>query len=204
MAENTSWLLITVSTQGNSTLRVYVWRKLRRLGAHYLHRSVCLLPDRDGVHKIVERVIKRVGDEGGRARALPITISDRVEAALIVEAFNAERQDEYAEFCSRTPAFLEEIASERAKDRATYTEVEESEADLVRLRTWLGRIRERDYFDAPGYDDAARALALCEEDFESFEAEAMVAEDSAKEEGSDGPRIDEDKGLRVIESGDAG
>ena len=39
------WLLITVSTPrgGSSTLRVYAWRKLRSLGAHYLQQSVCLL-----------------------------------------------------------------------------------------------------------------------------------------------------------------
>ena len=40
------WLLITVSTPGggSSTLRVYAWRNLRSLGAHYLQQSVCLLP----------------------------------------------------------------------------------------------------------------------------------------------------------------
>ena len=40
------WLLITVSTPGggSSTLRVYAWRNLRRLGAHYLQQSVCVLP----------------------------------------------------------------------------------------------------------------------------------------------------------------
>ena len=40
------WLLISVSTPGggSSTLRVYAWRNLRRLGAHYLQQSVCVLP----------------------------------------------------------------------------------------------------------------------------------------------------------------
>ena len=41
-----NWLLITVSTpsRGTSTLRVYAWRNLRRLGADHLQQSVCLLP----------------------------------------------------------------------------------------------------------------------------------------------------------------
>jgi transposase len=47
-------------------------------------------------------------------------------------------------------AFLEEIAYERGRGRATYAEVEESEADLERLQKWLVRVGTRDYFAASG------------------------------------------------------
>ena len=64
------WLLITVSTPGggSSTLRVYAWRTLRRLGAHYLQQSVCVLPGDAEDHP--RRDAARVAPaRGGRPRA---------------------------------------------------------------------------------------------------------------------------------------
>ena len=45
--------------------------------------------------------------------------------------------------------FLAEIEMETGRGRATYAEVEESEADLERFEKWLTAIANRDYFDAP-------------------------------------------------------
>lgn len=77
-----------------------------------------------------------------------IVISDPVQQADLVASFQAERSGEYAEICSRVPAFLGEIEYERKRGRTTYAEVEESEADLDRLRTWLARVQARDHFEA--------------------------------------------------------
>jgi hypothetical protein len=74
------------------------------------------------------------------------------------------------------PAFLDEIAYERGRGRATYAEVEESEADLERLQKWFTRVRARDYFDAPGRSDAEQAVERCAAVLAEFEAEALAAE----------------------------
>jgi hypothetical protein len=183
------WLLITVSTAGaSSTLRVHVWRKLRGLGAHYLQQSVCLLPDRPEVVRAVARVTARVQREGGQARALPIAISDPDDEQAVIGAFCAERSDEYAEVSSRVPAFLAEIDDERTKGRATYTEVEESEADLARLRGWLAKIEARDYFDAPGRVEATAAVDRCAQVLAEFELEALTAETARGQDPSPGRR----------------
>lgn len=171
-----SWLLISLSTGGSSTLRVHSWRKLRSLGALYLQNSVCLLPERPETTRAVARLLDRVSRGGGLGRVLPIAITDAAEERAVVESFRSERADEYREFCSRTPAFLEEIAMERARGRATYTEVEESEADLERLRTWVKRVQARDYFGADGRADAEAAIERCAEELAAFEAEAFAAE----------------------------
>lgn len=174
------WLLITVSTPGqSSSLRVHVWRKLRSLGALYLQQSVCLLPERPETVRAVNRLLDRVRHEGGDGRAVRIAIVDAAEERAIIEAFRAERADEYQEVCARTPAFLEEIDSERAKGRTTYAEVEESEADLDRLRTWLSRIQARDYFEAAGGVDAVAAVEACAQALTAFEAEALAADAAA-------------------------
>lgn len=170
------WLLISTATGGSSTLRVHCWRKLRSLGALYIQNSVCLLPERPQTTRAVARLLDRVNRGGGSGRVLPIVITDAVEEQAVIDAFAAERSDEYHEICSRAPAFLEEIAMERARGRATYTEFEESDADLERLRTWLNRVQARDYFGAAGRAEAEVAIERCAEELAAFEAEALAAE----------------------------
>ena len=171
------WLLITISTsKAPSSLRVHAWRRLRRLGANYLQQSVCVLPERPATVRAVTRLLAKVRDDGGEGRLLHISLADAREETELIGAFCAERSDEYAEVVSRTQAFFAEIAMERGRGRATYTEVEESEADLKRLQRWLASIHARDYFDADGYREAAAAVTRCEEALAVFEAEAFAQE----------------------------
>jgi hypothetical protein len=161
---------------GSSTLRVYAWRKLRGLGAHYVQQSVCLLPATAHTSRVVNRLVARLRTEGGTGEVLRIGLTDRYQEATVIEAFQRERSDEYGEVVERTQQFHEEIAHERRRGRATYTELEESDADLNRHKKWLAAIRARDYFGAPGADQAAAALAACERALAEFEAEALAAE----------------------------
>src|SRR6266487_5374476 len=145
------FLLVSVSTAGGPpSLRVQVWRKLRSLGALYLQQSVCLLPAWDRPTREVRRLLARVHAAGGTGRVLTITVPAEQERAALVAEFNAARDAEYGEVLERTPALLDEIATETARGRATYVEVEESEADLDRFRAWLAKIAARDYFGAAG------------------------------------------------------
>lgn len=170
------WLLVTLTTGASSTLRVHAWRRLRSLGALYLQNSVCLLPALPETQRAVARLVDRIRREGGEARVLTVTLEDAAEEQAIVAEFSRERSDEYNEVCSRVPAFLEEIAMERGRGRATYVEVEESEADLERLRKWLRRVEARDYFSAAGRDAAVAAVEQCAVALAEFEAEALAAE----------------------------
>jgi hypothetical protein len=122
----------------------------------------------------VAKLLDRLRHSGGEARVLTIAISDAAQERALIEQLRAERSDEYAEVLSRAPAFLEEIAYERG--RATYAEVEGSEADLERLQKWLTRVRVRDYFDAPGRAEAEQAVERCAAELAAFEAEALAAE----------------------------
>jgi hypothetical protein len=181
------WLLITVSTPGggSSTLRVYAWRNLRRLGAHYLQQSVCVLPATPSTTRAAARLVARLRAEGGEGQMLRIKLTDARQESAVIDAIQRERTDEYREVVERTRQFHEELRLERHRGRATYTELEESDADLARHQKWLAAIRARDYFDAPGGDEAAAAVASCEEALARFESEALSAEldDSASDAG---------------------
>jgi hypothetical protein len=170
-------LLVSISTAGGPpSLRVQVWRKLRSLGALYLQQSVCLLPARERPAKEVARLLARVHGQGGTGRVITVEVADEREYAALVAEFNSARDAEYAEVLERTPAMLAEIAAETARGRATYVEVEESEADLDRFRAWLAKITARDYFDAPGRADAEAAVTQCADALADFEAAALSAE----------------------------
>jgi len=193
------WLLVTVSTPGgrNSAERVYAWRALRRLGALYLQQSVCVLPVTATTTAAIARLVGHLQKRGARAEAFRIRFSDRDEEHALIARFQAERSDEYNEVVERTREFHAELAYERGRGRVTYPEFEESEADLVRHRKWLAAIEGRDYFDAPGHEDAANAVRACASALSAFEESALAAEfdDDAERSGS--------PGLRAIEGGDS-
>jgi hypothetical protein len=168
--------LVTVSTGGSSTRRVHAWRKLRSLGALYLQSSVALLPDRTETRRVMARLLERLRRSGGEGQALPIAITEPAAKQALIVRFRAERSDEYQEIVSRVPAFLEEIAHERRRARASYAEVEESQADLERLQKWLTRVQARDYFDAPGRAEAEHEVERCASELAVFEAEAIATE----------------------------
>src|ERR1700761_6188180 len=190
------WLLITVSTPpgGSSTLRVYAWRNLRGLGAHYLQQSVCLLPATPKTTRAAARVVTRLRAEGGHGEMLRIRVTDSKQEAAIIDAIQRERTDEYREIVESTREFHEELQMERRRGRAMYTELEESDADLARHQKWLGAIRGRDYFDAPGGQEAVAAVASCEEALARFESDALSAE-------LDEATPDSRPGLRALKGG---
>jgi ChrB-like protein len=173
------FLLVSASTAGaRPATRVRVWRKLRSLGALYLHQSVCLLPDRKPVRRQVQRLLASVRADGGTARSLTVTVDDEAEYAGLVAEFNAERDAEYAEVVERAPQLLAELEleTETARGRATYAEVEESEADLERFDKWLAKIAARDYFAAGGGLAARQAVECCRAALAAFEDAAIAAQ----------------------------
>lgn len=78
-------MLLSVSTGKESSLRVFVWRQLRKLGAVYIHQSVCLLPDRAEVRATLRPVVSRVRSQGGHVRLLSIRVAGEEHEALVQE-----------------------------------------------------------------------------------------------------------------------
>ncbi len=210
------WLLVSVSTAGAAaSLRVHVWRRLRGLGALYLQQSVCLLPDRPQVARQIARLLGRVGHDGGTGRVLHVELTGPGEQERLVAEVQAASDTEYAEVLERIPGFFAELEMETARGRATYAEVEENEADLVRFRDWMAKIAARDYFAAPLGRQARAELARAEEAFAAFEEAALAADeraatsapasepasDSAGELAGGQPGGAPGQGLRVVDGG---
>jgi uncharacterized protein YdbL (DUF1318 family) len=181
------WLLVTVVSGSEATLRVRVWRDLRKIGAVYLHNSVCLLPDQPAVAAALEILVRRVHDGGGRARVFHTQLLDSAEEAAIIAEQVADRDREYNEVIERTGAFVDEIARETSRGNATYTEVEEYEADLERFERWLASIAARDYFGATGRANAEAALRRCRDLLADFQLAVLAADAESLATETDGP-----------------
>src|SRR5436190_12580543 len=121
--------------------------------------------------------------------------TDARQETAVIDTIQRERTDEYREVVERTRQFHEELQLERRRGRATYTELEESDVDLARHQKWIAAIRARDYFHAPGGEEAAAAVASCEEALACFESEALSAE-------LDEPASDAGPGLRAVDEAD--
>ena len=63
-----SWLLLHYKLPNKlSALRVYIWRKLKRLGAILLHEAVWVLPDLPRTAEQIQRLATEIEEMGGHA-----------------------------------------------------------------------------------------------------------------------------------------
>ena len=62
-------------------------------------------------------------------------------------------------------------------DHFTYAELEENEVDLVKLKNWLAKVRERDVFGAVGRGGGRGVRwRTCEESLEAYAARVYAEE----------------------------
>jgi ChrB-like protein len=93
------------------------------------------------------------------------------EAALI-GGFRDLVAKQYAEIVEECETkFVKEIEFETFRENYTFAEAEEIEQDLEKIRRWYARVRERDWFDAPGRPDVEEWIARCAELLEAFYVE---------------------------------
>lgn len=171
------WLLFYYQVPASpSTHRAYAWRKLKALGALYLQNSICILPAREELRGRLGELKDEIITRGGEASLLAIELVGKGEDESIVERLGLQSSDEYGEFLEQCGDFHAELAKERGKRHLTFGELEENEAELAKLRSWLPRIIARDFFAVPLRTKALAALEAGEKDFRIFERQVEAAE----------------------------
>lgn len=169
MNQHLSWIVLSYKVPTEpSTVRVRVWRNLKALGVVYIQQSVCVAPDTSEVRKKIQQIKKSIDASDGETLLLEVLqFSDETKKHL-VQMFNQQRSKEYEEFLHGCDLFLKEIESETLKGNFTFHEVEENEADLVKLRRWFRKIIKRDFFQCPMITEAKKQLDECEERLTMF------------------------------------
>ncbi|HLI42161.1 MAG TPA: Chromate resistance protein ChrB [Streptosporangiaceae bacterium] len=169
------WLVLIYRVPPEPTrLRAAVWRRIKSLGAIYLQNSAAALPGSVAAERALRRLRREIIDMHGTAVLLSCDVL--AGESDVRDAFQAARNDEYEEIVDRCEDFLAQVKKEYAASHFSYAELEENEVDLVKLRNWLARVRERDVFGADGRQAAEKALRQCEDSLEGYAARVYAEE----------------------------
>ena len=168
------WLVLTHQIPPEPAyFRVRIRRRLAGIGAMPLKNSVYVLPEREDAREDLEWLLREIVQDGGEGSLSVATFIDGVTDQRLRTAFNSERDAAYAELA---------VEAVRARERlgAPDSDGEPRKAadTLSRLERSLEEIRELDFFDAPGREEAEQAVALLELELHATERkeEAMNGE----------------------------
>ena len=148
----TAWVVLMVSLPPHpSSLRVRVWRKLRALGAVALKKSVHILPFTPETFEQFQWLSQEVQKDGGEATLLKVDRIENMKRAEVIQLFHQARDQEYRALAERYRRVARELERKR-RGRGGPRRDEE----LARLAREIQRIREIDFFEAPGSQEVRR------------------------------------------------
>jgi hypothetical protein len=110
----TNWLLLHYKLPSKpSALRVYIWRKLKRLGAILLHEAVWVLPDQPRSAEQVQWLTAEIQEMGGEAYSWRASTILGADNESITKQFNEQVDARYSDLLKRLEkprADLQEIS----------------------------------------------------------------------------------------------
>src|SRR5512135_259811 len=119
-----SWLLLTYKLPAEpSARRVYIWRKLKRLGAITIYEAVWLLPDSPRTHEQFQWLAAEIQEMGGEAMFWNAQAELAGQEAALIEHFSGQVDKAYQEI---------------------WAKLEQPDADSGKLAQAYQQIRQRD------------------------------------------------------------
>ena len=98
----TAWLLLHYKLPNKpSALRVYIWRKLKRLGAILLHEAVWVLPDLPRTAEQVQWLTAEIQEMGGEAYSWRANAILGESDEALTKQFNEEVDAVYSELLKK-------------------------------------------------------------------------------------------------------
>jgi hypothetical protein len=148
---NAQFLLLIVSLPPTpSSLRVRVWRRLRALGAVALKRTVYLLPDTLDNYEQFQWLGQEIQRERGETILLRVDQIENMSRADIIRLFQQARDPDYRQLAARYRKLMQTL---ERKSAAAGARVDQ---DLTQLQKDFEKLRELDFFDAPGRAEVER------------------------------------------------
>ena len=112
----TNWLLLHYKLPSKpSALRVYIWRKLKRMGAILLHDSVWVVPQTARTVEMYQWLVAEVEEMGGSAYYWRASSILEEHDQSIIEQFKEQVDDVYSKLLkkiNKPGADLKEISSQ--------------------------------------------------------------------------------------------
>jgi len=127
-----------------------VWRRLRSLGAVPLKRSAYLLPDTPERYEDFQWLAQQIQREGGDATLIRVQQIQNISAEDVLRLFHEPRDHDYQQLAARYRKVLQSLDRKPRAERARVQE------ELARLAKDHQRIRDVDFFGAPGGAEVRR------------------------------------------------
>jgi vacuolar-type H+-ATPase subunit I/STV1 len=163
------WLLLVYRVPVEPTrLRSAVWRHIKSFGAIYLQNSVAALPASTANERALRKLRHEIMDMSGRATLMSCSVL--AGGPEVRAMFQEARNDEYEKITEKCEDFLRQVQKEYNEDHFTYAQLQENEADLVKLRKRLAKAVDRDVFTASGREVCEQSLEKCERWLEAYAA----------------------------------
>jgi hypothetical protein len=149
-----AWLLCSYRLPREPTrLRLAVWRRLKRVGAVMMHDGLWVLPNDAKTREDFEWLAEEIEEKGGsvmlwEARSLP-----GGQDSTVVLKFRAEAEERYASI-----AHAAKKLAATGKRRGSAWSLEKAMQQLRGLERTLRLERRRDYFRAPGREQAEETV----------------------------------------------
>ena len=151
MTDQRLLLLLVGLPPSPSSLRVRVWRRLRSLGAVPLKRSAYLLPDTPERYEDFQWLAQEIERDGGEATLIRVQQIENVSPGDVLRLFHEPRDADYKGLAGRYRTLLQDL--DKAKSERARARLQE---EVRRLAKEHQRIRDIDFFDAPGGAEVRR------------------------------------------------
>lgn len=149
-----TWLAISYSVPVTpSKSRVYVWRKLREMGAGCFRPGQAVLPHNAQNLAAFRQLQKKIFELGGEAVLTEVKYIDLRDEQIIIDNFRRQSENEYRELIRESAGMLGQGRSD----------------ELRKLIKRYGKARQRDYFDSR--ENIAQGLVDLAEDMERVTGE---------------------------------
>lgn len=149
------WVVLSYAlpSQTNSTLRVMLWRRLRRVGAISPTGSAYFLPAREECIEVFHWLAQEIREAKGEALVLHVEQVAGKRDQQIIDLFCAERQEEYAEIEAQAAELEQSLTTAREGYDGSLVQ-----PLLAKLRRRHAEITGIDYFHCPAGARAAERL----------------------------------------------
>ena len=141
--QRTVWLAISYNVPIKpSKARVYVWRKLKEIGAEYFKQGVALLPNTAQSMQQFTGLAQKIRQMGGEASIVELRFTDPAYELQMTARFKKQVDDEYTELLADCANVL--LMLKRPNQPLTAEETEKIRQVVKRYR----KTHSRDFFKA--------------------------------------------------------
>lgn len=148
------WLALGYNVPVNpSRNRVYVWRKLKELGAGYFKQGVAILPKNQQSMAQFRQLASKIRDMGGDATLAELKFCDPADESRTIAWFEQQSENEYLELLRDCAEIVKKakgsLFSPLDFDREEY---------LRKFVKRYGKVRSRDFFKTRGTKAVVQGL----------------------------------------------